>query len=146
MSRNHLHPLLPLLLEKEILYIKVTLFPNYGIPISTTLHYAAVDCSSYSHFMKTWATISKLIDNTTLSLLCQPCFDCALIFKARGIGGLFIKDMEDLKIRRTLIVWSVRPTKVEFVSIEKARAFLLADNREVDNVIKVGIAFLLRKI
>ncbi|KAG0464509.1 hypothetical protein HPP92_020578 [Vanilla planifolia] len=239
-AATHFHHLLHLLLEKEILYIQFTLFPYYGITID---HYVAVDCSSYNHFMKTWATISKLVDNMTLSLLCQPCFDCALIFEARGMGGLFIKDMDDLKIRSSMVRYLscmpnvvrvtfvlgldvhhlgqpavshklvvhthlqlaidyfnnnhlkicfvemrkeelvdergavvviveaeyvemrvltvvglpklglyrmgfgwVRPMKVEFVPIEKKRAFLLADNREVDDGIEVGIALPLREI
>ncbi|KAG0497723.1 hypothetical protein HPP92_002414 [Vanilla planifolia] len=113
LSSNHpraaarFHPLLPLLPEEAILSVQVTLFPNYGIAIGTTLHHAAADGSSYTHFMKIWAAISKLGDNTALSLLPQPCFDRALISDARGLGGLFIKDMKELKIERSLAVWDL---------------------------------------
>ncbi|KAG0464498.1 hypothetical protein HPP92_020567 [Vanilla planifolia] len=73
-----LHLLLLLLLEKAILSVLVTLFPNYGIAISTTLHYTAVEDSSCTNFMKKWAVISKLGGDTT-PFSPRPYFDFALI-------------------------------------------------------------------
>ncbi|KAG0464513.1 hypothetical protein HPP92_020582 [Vanilla planifolia] len=105
------HPLLPLLPEKVILSVQVTLFPNYGIAISTTLYYTFVDGSNYTDFLKSWATISKLSETTALSHLPQLCFDRTLISVTRGMGGLFIKDIEDLKIETGSVLGRLTVTR-----------------------------------
>ncbi|PKU67340.1 Malonyl-coenzyme A:anthocyanin 3-O-glucoside-6''-O-malonyltransferase [Dendrobium catenatum] len=93
----------------------VTLFAKAGIVIGTTVHHAAADGSSYTHFMETWALIAKVgSDQPPLSLLPPPLFHRTLISDAKDLTTTFLKDIENLKSDDSLDKWdiSTRPNLV----------------------------------
>ncbi|KAH0451593.1 hypothetical protein IEQ34_018892 [Dendrobium chrysotoxum] len=121
LSANHaraaerFRPLLQPLPAAALLSVQVTLFSKAGVVIGTTVHHAAADGSSYTHFMKTWALIAKVgADPPPFSLLPPPLFHRGLISDAKDLTTTFLKDIENLKSDDSLDKWdlSTRPNLV----------------------------------
>ncbi|KAL5992240.1 hypothetical protein ACLOJK_013156 [Asimina triloba] len=66
------HPLVPQLPKSDpqkqpLLALQVTVFPDSGICIGTNVHHVVADGSSYMRFMKAWAAICRLGDDTSIA-------------------------------------------------------------------------------
>ncbi|KAJ4971028.1 hypothetical protein NE237_004127 [Protea cynaroides] len=99
LSSNHLRnaidfrPLVPPLPASgsivPILAIQVTIFPNTGICIGITHHHSICDGRGFTHFMKTWASISTLESSEPLPLL-----DRTVVKDHDGITKIFLDELE----------------------------------------------------
>ncbi|KAM0949728.1 putative anthocyanin 6''-O-malonyltransferase [Dioscorea sansibarensis] len=69
------HALLPKLIEKQMLAIQVTIFPNSRVTIGTTMHHGVGDGATYTHFMKTWSAVHRLGELAGFSMVLPHFFD-----------------------------------------------------------------------
>ncbi|KAJ4970299.1 hypothetical protein NE237_003398 [Protea cynaroides] len=72
-----------------ILAIQVTIFPNTGICIGVTHHHSICDGRGFTHFMKTWASISTLESSEPLPLL-----DRTVVKDHDGITKIFLDELD----------------------------------------------------
>ncbi|XP_077224757.1 malonyl-coenzyme A:anthocyanin 3-O-glucoside-6''-O-malonyltransferase-like [Tasmannia lanceolata] len=99
---HHLIPPLPTSDNEKmpLLALQVTLFPNSGICIGTSIHHAIVDGSSFIHFMKSWASICN--SGGDLSLVSSlPIFDRTLSLSLDHIKRKFFMDLEKVKFNES---------------------------------------------
>lgn len=69
----------------------MTVFPNTGISIGTSVHHGAADGSTYSSFMKAWASICTSAGAAVNYL---PSLDRSAIRDPKGLKNIFLKDLE----------------------------------------------------
>ncbi|KAJ4972004.1 hypothetical protein NE237_005103 [Protea cynaroides] len=72
-----------------MLAIQVTIFPNTEICIGVTHHHSICDGRGFTHFMKTWASISTLESLEPLSLL-----DRTVVKDHDGITKIFLEELD----------------------------------------------------
>ncbi|KAJ4971687.1 hypothetical protein NE237_004786 [Protea cynaroides] len=72
-----------------MLAIQVTIFPNSGICIGVTHHHSICDGRGFTHFMKTWASISTLESSEPLPLL-----DRTVVKDHDGITKIFLDELD----------------------------------------------------
>ncbi|KAH7690477.1 Transferase protein [Dioscorea alata] len=104
---SRFHPLLPKLIEKEVLAIQVTIFPNSGICIGTTMHHGVGDGATYSHFMKTWSAVHRFGELAGFSMVLPPFFDRSEVKDDRGLERLFMDELEEFKGGDGLDKWDL---------------------------------------
>ncbi|XP_039133199.1 malonyl-coenzyme A:anthocyanin 3-O-glucoside-6''-O-malonyltransferase-like [Dioscorea cayenensis subsp. rotundata] len=104
---SRFHPLLSKLIEKEVLAIQVTIFPNSGISIGTTMHHGVGDGATYSHFMKTWSAVHRFGDLAGFSMVLPPFFDRSKMRDDRGLERLFMDELEEFKGGDGLEKWDL---------------------------------------
>ncbi|KAJ4970679.1 hypothetical protein NE237_003778 [Protea cynaroides] len=82
------HPLLPQLPVSgsiiPLLAIQVTVFPNTGICVGITFQHSICNARAFTHFMKTWASISKF-EATSLSPEPLPFLDRTMIRRTSAL-------------------------------------------------------------
>ncbi|KAJ4971218.1 hypothetical protein NE237_004317 [Protea cynaroides] len=103
LSSNHLkdaiesRPLLPHLLASgpilPMLAIQVTVFPNTGFCIGVTFQHSIFDGRAFSHFMRTWASISKL-GTASLPPESLPVLDRTAIKDQAGFTKIFLDELD----------------------------------------------------
>ncbi|XP_073009628.1 malonyl-coenzyme:anthocyanin 5-O-glucoside-6'''-O-malonyltransferase-like [Typha latifolia] len=104
---SRFHPLVPTLQyygngrAQAVLAIQLTIFPNVGVAIGTTLHHAVADGSSYTHFMKTWARVHKHEETT------RPFLDRSVVLDPKGLKGRFLKDLEEFEDDTSFDAWDL---------------------------------------
>ncbi|XP_042515245.1 phenolic glucoside malonyltransferase 1-like [Macadamia integrifolia] len=78
-----------------MLAIQVTVFPNSGICIGVAHHHSICDGRAFSHFMKTWASLSKLGDaSPSLSPDSLPFSDRTGIKDRDGISDRYLNELD----------------------------------------------------
>ncbi|XP_042479836.1 malonyl-coenzyme:anthocyanin 5-O-glucoside-6'''-O-malonyltransferase-like [Macadamia integrifolia] len=105
LSSNHLReaiesrPLVPHLPTSgttiPLLAIQVTVFPNTGICIALSRHHSSCDGRAFTHFMRTWSSISKL-GAGSLSPESLPFLDRTVIEDKENILNMFLELLEGL--------------------------------------------------
>ncbi|XP_042486456.1 phenolic glucoside malonyltransferase 1-like [Macadamia integrifolia] len=99
---EELHPLVPHLPVSgsvvPVSAIQATVFPNSGICIGITIHHSIVDGRSLTHFMKIWASISRLGDagnagGESLSNESLPFLDRTVINDPNNIEKTYLKEL-----------------------------------------------------
>lgn len=70
--------------KTSVFAVQVTVFPNEGISIGTTVHHAVADGSTYTNFMKTWSSVHPKF----------PSFDRSLIHDSKYLESIYMKDLE----------------------------------------------------
>ncbi|XP_042479841.1 anthocyanin 5-aromatic acyltransferase-like [Macadamia integrifolia] len=75
------------------LAIQVTVFPNNGFCIAATHHHSVCDGRGFTHFMRTWASISKF-GAESLSLESLPFLDRTAIKENNGIKKIILDDLD----------------------------------------------------
>ncbi|KAJ4969713.1 hypothetical protein NE237_002812 [Protea cynaroides] len=91
------HPLLPQLPVSgpiiPLLAIQVTVFPNSGFCIGVTYQHSICDGRAFTHFMKTWASISKF-EAGSLSSESLPFLDRTVIQENFGITKRYLEAVD----------------------------------------------------
>ncbi|XP_042479843.1 phenolic glucoside malonyltransferase 1-like [Macadamia integrifolia] len=105
LSSNHIRetmesrPLVPHLPTSgtniPLLAIQVTVFPNTGICIALSRHHSSCDGRAFTHFMRTWSSISKL-GAGFLSAESLPFLDRTVIEDKESILNIFLELLEGL--------------------------------------------------
>ncbi|RWR78432.1 phenolic glucoside malonyltransferase 2-like protein [Cinnamomum micranthum f. kanehirae] len=134
---EELHPLVSQLPTASLLALQVTLFPNSGFCIGIILHHAVADGRSLAHFMKSWASICRTGDASSITAL--PLFDRSLVEDVKGLKKIFLTQMADIKMEETLkdvdVANQVKPVRATFVmgraQIERLRQRVLARRPEL---------------
>ncbi|KAM0949651.1 putative anthocyanin 5-(6'''-hydroxycinnamoyltransferase) [Dioscorea sansibarensis] len=101
------HALLPELLEKQVLAIQITIFPNTGITIGTTMHHGVGDGATYTHFMKTWSAVHRFGELAGFSMMLPPFLDRSKVRDDRGLERLFMEELEELNGGDGLEKWDL---------------------------------------
>ncbi|XVF84347.1 hypothetical protein PTKIN_Ptkin17bG0029500 [Pterospermum kingtungense] len=102
------------MMQKPLMAIQVTVFPQSGISIGVTFNHAVADGRSFIHFMKSWA-YAQLSQGEYLSFIDKspPDYNRDLIKDPMGLASIFMKDKwnwEDLettpsdKLRVTFVI------------------------------------------
>ncbi|XP_042479485.1 phenolic glucoside malonyltransferase 1-like [Macadamia integrifolia] len=78
-----------------LLAIQVTVFPNTGICIALSRHHSSCDGRAFTHFMRTWSSISKL-GAGFLSAESLPILDRTMIEDKESILNIFLELLEGL--------------------------------------------------
>nr|XP_011467880.1 PREDICTED: phenolic glucoside malonyltransferase 1-like [Fragaria vesca subsp. vesca] len=91
------HPLVPQLAvtseHAAVLVLQITVFPNHGISIGTSMHHAVVDGKSSTMFFKSWAHICKHGSAVSLPDQLKPCYsDRQAIKDPKGIETIYSND------------------------------------------------------
>ncbi|KAJ4972156.1 hypothetical protein NE237_005255 [Protea cynaroides] len=76
-----------------MLAIQVTVFPNTGICIGVTFQHSIFDGSAFSHFIRTWASISKL-GTASLPPESLPVLDRTAIKDQAGFTKIFLDQLD----------------------------------------------------
>ncbi|XP_058084575.1 malonyl-coenzyme A:anthocyanin 3-O-glucoside-6''-O-malonyltransferase-like [Magnolia sinica] len=135
------HPLVPQLhvsdaRKQPLLALQVTVFPNFGICIGITTHHGAADGSSSIHFMKSWASIYRSGEDSSIMPL--PVHDRSLTAHLDGVKRVLLDQLAKIQLDRILETSSVKgradPVRATFVmaraDIEKLRRRVLAQRLE----------------
>lgn len=81
--------------ETAILAVQVTVFPNAGISVGTSVHHGAADGSTYANFIKTWASLCRSgAADTAANYLPSLDRSALLTADAKGLKSIFLKDLE----------------------------------------------------
>lgn len=114
---SEFHPLAPELLTSELLSLQVTLFPNSGVCIGVCLHHLAGDGRALAHFMKSWASISRTGNLSSVAPL--PFLDRSVIDDPTGLKRVFLEQMEEFKFGKKVecldVQTQVDPVRVTFL-------------------------------
>ncbi|RWR78431.1 phenolic glucoside malonyltransferase 2-like protein [Cinnamomum micranthum f. kanehirae] len=136
-NAEELHPLVSHLPPPSLLALQVTLFPNSGFCIGITLHHVVADGRSLAHFMKSWASIYRTGDVSSITTL--PSFDRSLVKDVKGLKKILLTQTADFKMEETLkgtdVANEVHPVRATFVvgraQIERLRQRVLASRPEL---------------
>ncbi|XXG87566.1 hypothetical protein AAC387_Pa11g2222 [Persea americana] len=94
------HPLVPNLpTSSSLLALQVTLFPKAGISIGICLYHVAADGRSLTHFMKSWSSINKTGDLSSVAPL--PSYNRAVIKDPGALRKIFIDQMAQIKFEKS---------------------------------------------
>eukprot|EP00262_Sarcandra_glabra_P000776 TRINITY_DN1087_c0_g1_i12.p1 TRINITY_DN1087_c0_g1~~TRINITY_DN1087_c0_g1_i12.p1 ORF type:complete len:483 (-),score=13.76 TRINITY_DN1087_c0_g1_i12:51-1439(-) len=98
-----LHPLAPelpisKLLPASVLALQVTMLSDSGICIGISANHAVVDGCSFMHFMKSWASVSRSGDTSSVAPL--PSYDRTMINQPQGPAQSFSIDSKKSKVER----------------------------------------------
>ncbi|XP_042480410.1 anthocyanin 5-aromatic acyltransferase-like [Macadamia integrifolia] len=85
-----------------MLALQVTVFPNNGICIAATHHHSVCDGRGFTHFMRTWASISKL-GVESLSPESLPFLDRTTIKEDYGITKILLNDLDRFMGSETIL-------------------------------------------
>ncbi|KAK9924925.1 hypothetical protein M0R45_033266 [Rubus argutus] len=108
------HPLVPQLEVSHeraaVMAFQITIFPNRGFSIGTSMHHAVFDGKTITWFPKSWAHICK--HDEELGLLpdeLKPFFDRTVIDDKAGLGELFSNQYQtmDGPNNRSLMFWDL---------------------------------------
>ncbi|KAJ9686828.1 hypothetical protein PVL29_015605 [Vitis rotundifolia] len=101
------HPLVPQLspvsmsssiLAAPLLAIQVTLFPNFGISLGFTFPHSVADGNTFSQFLRLWASINKLGEETAmLQDRVLPFYDRTVVKDPLGIESIFWNQVGKIK-------------------------------------------------
>ena len=103
-SRPYLAPLFVSDTKASILSFQITLFPNKGFTISSTINHAVLDGTSLSLFMNSWAYICRNLDEnvkispSSLSEELNPSFDRTVIQDSEGLEMRYLNYWLGLKL------------------------------------------------
>ncbi|XP_050379972.1 phenolic glucoside malonyltransferase 1-like, partial [Argentina anserina] len=91
------HPLVPQLAvtseRAAVLVLQITVFPNHGFSIGTSMHHAVVDGKSSTMFFKSWAHICKHGSAVSLPDQLKPCYnDRQAIKDPMGLETIYSND------------------------------------------------------
>ncbi|KAJ0967290.1 hypothetical protein J5N97_024207 [Dioscorea zingiberensis] len=109
---SRFHPLLPPLMminenEQEVLAIQVTIFPNTGITIGTTMHHGVADGATYTHFMKTWSAVHRFGELEGFSMVAPPFYDRSNVRDEKGLERIFMEELEEFNNRDSFEKWDL---------------------------------------
>ncbi|XP_010277331.1 PREDICTED: phenolic glucoside malonyltransferase 1-like [Nelumbo nucifera] len=82
--------------QAPVLALQVTVFPNRGICVATTIHHAVADGRTISLFMKTWASICRLGGDSSLLPESLPFYDRNVIKDPSGLQKVFLTELSNL--------------------------------------------------
>ncbi|RWR93054.1 LOW QUALITY PROTEIN: ATP-NAD kinase-like domain-containing protein [Cinnamomum micranthum f. kanehirae] len=120
------HPLLPNLpTSSSLLASQVTLFPKAGISIGICFHHVAADGRSLTHFMKSWSSINKTGDLSSIAPL--PSYNRAVIKDPGALKKMFTDQMAQIKFEK-----SVERTRVD----DPARATFVLTRCDIERLRK----------
>ncbi|XP_062009780.1 phenolic glucoside malonyltransferase 1-like [Rosa rugosa] len=137
------HPLVPQLEvsheRSAVMALQITIFPNRGFSIGTSMHHAVLDGKTSTSFLKSWAHICKHEElGSSSSLLpdeLKPFYDRMVIQDLAELGALYSDQYQNMDgpNNRSLMVWnfqappeSIRGTfKVCHAKIQKLRQHVM---------------------
>ncbi|KAJ8647075.1 hypothetical protein MRB53_000098 [Persea americana] len=136
-NAEELHPLVCQLPPPSLLALQVTLFPKNGFCIGIALHHVVADGRSLAHFMKSWASIYRTGDVSSITTV--PSFDRSLVKDVKGLKKILLTQIADIKMEETLedvdVANQVHPVRATFVvgraQIERLRHRVLASLPEL---------------
>ncbi|XP_058092126.1 malonyl-coenzyme A:anthocyanin 3-O-glucoside-6''-O-malonyltransferase-like [Magnolia sinica] len=110
-----LHPLVPQLpvsdtQNQPLLALQVTIFPDSGICIGTSISHAVADGSSSMHFMKSWASICRSGDESLIKS--RPFYDRSVAAYLDGLKRLRLDQMATFKLDQAAESLKPRATPV----------------------------------
>ncbi|PIA42240.1 hypothetical protein AQUCO_02000005v1 [Aquilegia coerulea] len=130
-----------------LLALQVTLFPNKGICIGFSIKHVVADGRSYTHFIKSWATICRMEGDISLLIDSLPTYDRSTVkhlkmkkissnFNVMEKRGVTRDTLHDIINKRddhhTVPVDKVRATFVLVSSdIEKLKQWILSKEKEL---------------
>ncbi|KAL5992243.1 hypothetical protein ACLOJK_013159 [Asimina triloba] len=120
-----LSPLIPRLLipgsqRQPLLAVQVTVFPESGICLGTSVHHVVADGTSSIHFMKSWASICRLGAENS-SHISAPSHDRSVLAHLDGLKRLILEQMGSIKIDH--IAKSIKPPgNMELATLVMRRA------------------------
>ncbi|XP_058077581.1 malonyl-coenzyme A:anthocyanin 3-O-glucoside-6''-O-malonyltransferase-like [Magnolia sinica] len=89
------YPLLPELHPSSLMALQVTIFPNTGISIGSSLHHVAADGRSSTHFIKSWSSICRTGDDSLITS--HPSYDRTVLADRDWLKRLFLKQMTEFQ-------------------------------------------------
>ncbi|XVE63640.1 hypothetical protein DITRI_Ditri07aG0036100 [Diplodiscus trichospermus] len=110
-------------IQKPLMAIQVTVFPNLGISIGVAYCHIAGDGRTFSDFMKSWASIHRTQGDLTCLNNYLPDFNRDSVKDPLGLASLFMKAKWELRNSSNVPVHKVRVT----FSIKCSQIELLKD-------------------
>nr|WOJ45858.1 malonyltransferase 3 [Fragaria x ananassa] len=120
------HPLVPQLEASHdrsaVMALQVTVFPNRGFTIGTSMHHAVLDGKTSTSFLKSWAHICKHEEpGSSSSLLLpdelKPFYDRTVIQDLAELGALYSDQYRNMEgpDNRSLMVWNLQAPVLESI-------------------------------
>ncbi|TYJ15036.1 hypothetical protein E1A91_A10G157200v1 [Gossypium mustelinum] len=110
-------------LEKSLMAIQVTVFPNAGIALGVTFNHVVADGRAFIHFMKSWAFLNRSQgDSSFLNNFPPPDFNRDLIKDPQGqLASTFVKDkwgteeLDTLPTNKLRFTFVIKRSQVELL-------------------------------
>ncbi|XP_058092124.1 phenolic glucoside malonyltransferase 2-like [Magnolia sinica] len=96
--------------NQPLLALQITLFPDSGICIGTSISHVVADGSSSMHFMKSWASICQSGDESLLKS--RPFYDRSVATYLDGLKRLHLEQMANFKLDQAVESLKPRATPV----------------------------------
>ncbi|XVE63641.1 hypothetical protein DITRI_Ditri07aG0036200 [Diplodiscus trichospermus] len=110
-------------MQKPLMAIQVTVFPNLGISIGVAHCHIAGDGRTLAHFMKSWASIHRSQGDMTCLNNSLPDFNRDSVKDPSGLASLFMKGKWEFRNSSNVPVHKLRVT----ASIKRSQIELLKD-------------------
>ncbi|KAF6163242.1 hypothetical protein GIB67_025106 [Kingdonia uniflora] len=132
---NMLYLFIPKLLPASdtiipLLALQVTLFPHSGICVGISISHAVTDGKSFSHFMKSWASVCKLNRDTSfMAGSSLPFYDRTMIKDPNDIGKITWEGLEKLNfITRHVLAY------LNLLQIQRIKATFSVGRSEIERL------------
>ncbi|BFG26533.1 hypothetical protein CerSpe_128070 [Prunus speciosa] len=145
------HPLVPQLgashEQAAVVALQITVFPNCGFSIGTSMHHAILDGKTSTLFVKSWAHICKHDDqsNSVLPDLLKQFYDRRVIQDPAQLGELYSNSYrnKDGPNNRSLMFWERKPppgsirgtfefTRADLETLRQLLKAILAEQKQQD--------------
>ncbi|KAK9924924.1 hypothetical protein M0R45_033265 [Rubus argutus] len=112
------HPLVPQLdvshERAAVMALQITVFPNHGFSIGTSMHHAVLDGKTSTSFLRSWSHICKHEELGSSSGLLpdelKPFYDRMVIHDLAGLGAIYSNQYQNMDgpNNRSLMVWDLQ--------------------------------------
>ncbi|KAF5183390.1 malonyl-coenzyme:anthocyanin 5-O-glucoside-6'''-O-malonyltransferase-like [Thalictrum thalictroides] len=135
-SVNDFYPLVPQLCNTAsskvfpLLALQVTSFPNKGICIGITLDHVVADGRTFHHFIKSWASTSRLEGKNSTMSESLPCYNRSVVKDPNGMDMVFLNHYKKLNITKE----SFNITKDPMAPMDKVLATFVLSHANIKRI------------
>ncbi|PIA55017.1 hypothetical protein AQUCO_00800031v1 [Aquilegia coerulea] len=113
-----------------LLALQVTSFPNRGICIGLTLDHVVADGRTFHHFIKSWASTSRLEGKNSTMSESLPCYDRYMVKDPNGMDMVFLNHYKKLNITKE----SFSITKDPMAPMDKVLASFVLSRTDIKRI------------